>query len=107
MNRDLFKSDSCLVEIPELDFSMAPGSLDSMDTTVEGLLDKLHESLSENNPFGIGDSATNKKYLEFLESIVELKEFKRGPFTLILDDPISNCFIYNPHVPEPDPNSEI
>ena len=86
---------------------MAPGSLDSMYTTVEGLLVKLHDSLKENNPFGVGDSATNTKYMEFLNSITELKEFKRGPFTIIMDDPISNCFIYNPNAPEADPKIKI
>ena len=78
-----------------------------MYTTVEGLLVKLHDSLKENNPFGIGDSSTNTKYLEFLTSINELKEFKRGPFTIIMDDAISNCFIYNPNAPEADPQIEI
>lgn len=103
LNRDLFKSDSCSFEIPELEFEMAPGSLDSMYTTVEGLLDKLHDSLKENNPFGMGDSAANRKYMEFLDSLKELQEFKRGPFTIIMDDAISNCFIYNPNAPEADP----
>jgi len=55
----------------------------------------------------MGDSATSKKYLEFLESIMELKEFKRGPFTIVMDDAISNCFIYNPNAPEADPQIEI
>lgn len=41
MNRDVFKSDSCILEIPEVDFSMASGSLGSHYTTVEGLLDKV------------------------------------------------------------------
>ena len=86
---------------------MAPGSQDSMYTTVEGLLDKLHSSLTENNPFGTGDSADSTKYREFLNSILELKEFKRGPFTIILDDALSNCFIYNPNAPEPDPQVDV
>jgi|LauGreDrversion4_2_1035121.scaffolds.fasta_scaffold682823_1 zinc finger protein len=107
LNRDLFKSDSCTLEIPELDFSMAPGSLDSMYTTVEGLLVKLHDSLKENNPFGLGDSATNRKYTEFLESINELKDWRRGPFTIIMDDAVSNCFIYNPNAPEADPQIDV
>jgi zinc finger protein len=41
MNRDIFKSDSCTLEIPEVDFAMAPGTLGSMYTTTEGLLDKV------------------------------------------------------------------
>jgi zinc finger protein len=45
--------------------------------------------------------------MDFLNSLIELKEFKRGPFTIVLDDALSNCFIYNPHAPEPDPQVEI
>lgn len=107
LNRDVFKSDSCSFAIPEIDFEMAPGSLDSMYTTVEGLLTKLYEALQENNPFGVGDSKVNNKYLEFLQNLQDLKEFKRGPFTIILDDALSNCFIYNPNAPEPDPQVDI
>jgi zinc finger protein len=107
LNRDIFKSDSCHFSLPDLDFEMAPGSLDSMYTTVEGLLDKLHDSLKENNPFGLGDSSVNTKYLEFLQSIRELKEFKRGPFKIVMDDALSNCFIYNPNAPEGDPQVEV
>lgn len=29
------------------------------------------------------------------------------PFTFILDDPLSNCFIYNPQAPEDDPQIKI
>ena len=66
LNRDIFKSDSAIVAIPEVDFAMAPGSLGGMYTTVEGILDKIITSLTENNPFGTGDSATNDKYMTFL-----------------------------------------
>ena len=103
LNRDLFKSDSCTLEIPSIDFAMAPGTLDSMYTTVEGLLDQIHTKLKETNPFGTGDSAVNGKFLDFLSDIRDLKEFKRGPFEIVLDDALSNCFIYNPKAPEPDP----
>ena len=66
LNRDVFKSDSCIVAIPEVDFAMAPGTLGSMYTTIEGLLDKIITNLRDSNPFGVGDSDTNTKYLEFL-----------------------------------------
>jgi len=38
-----------------------------------------------------------------------LKVLKEGntPFSLVLDDPASNCFIYNPNLPDPDPKIEI
>jgi zinc finger protein len=102
MNRDVFKSDSCVLAIPEVDFAMAPGTLGGVYTTIEGLLDKVITNLTDNNPFGMGDSATNTKYLEFIQSMKDLKDFKR-PFTMILDDALSNCFIYNPFAPENDP----
>lgn len=57
LNRDVFKSETCVLAIPEVDFAMAPGTLGSHYTTVEGLLDKIIDNLVENNPFGVGDSA--------------------------------------------------
>jgi len=35
------------------------------------------------------------------------KDGKSFPFTIVLDDPLSNCFIYNPKAPEDDPQIEI
>ena len=106
LRRDLFKSESCLLEIPELEFTLQPGTLGSMYTTMEGLLDKTITGMEEVNPFGSGDSAMGKKWKAFIE---KLKEYKEGniPFTLILDDPLSNCFIYNPNAPNEDPQIEV
>lgn len=42
----------------------------------------------------------------FLAKLNELKEGNK-PFTLILDDPLSNCFIYNPIAPEEDPQIQV
>ena len=107
LNRDLFKSDSCLLSIPEIDFEMAPGSLGGVYTTVEGLLDKIITNLSDNNPFGQGDSRTNDQYLIFIDKVKSLKDGKYMPFTIILDDALSNCFIYNPFAPDNDPQIDI
>jgi zinc finger protein len=41
LNRDVFKSDSCEVKIPEIELELMPGTLGSVYTTVEGLLDKI------------------------------------------------------------------
>lgn len=106
LNRDIFKSDTCLFEIPELGLELQPGTLGSVYTTVEGLLDKVIENLEETNPFGRGDSATNEKFIYFLGQLKELKEGKKK-FTFVLDDPLSNCFIYNPNAPHPDPKIHI
>ena len=106
LNRDIFKSATSKFEIKDLEFEMAPGSLGSLYTTIEGLLDKLIRELEENNPFGKGDSANDKKFIEFIDKLKVLKDGNK-PFTLILDDPADNCFIYNPKAPEADPQLTI
>ena len=38
--------------------------------------------------------------------LAKMEAIKNGemfPFQIIMDDPLSNCFIYNPHAPEDDP----
>lgn len=40
--------------------------------------------------------------MDFIQRLKDLKD-KNVPFTLILDDSLSNCFIYNPFAPEDDP----
>lgn len=59
MNRDIFKSDSTYLSIPELDLELQPGTLGSMYTTVEGIMQKIIDHLVEVNPFTRGDSATD------------------------------------------------
>ena len=38
LNREILKSTTCSVEIPELGVLMMPGTMGSMFTTIEGLL---------------------------------------------------------------------
>jgi zinc finger protein len=42
----------------------------------------------------------------FIAKLKDLKDLKSS-FTLIIDDALSNCFIYNPSAPEVDPRTEI
>lgn len=81
---------------------MDAGSMGSLYTTVEGLLAKLIEQLDAHNPFGYGDSAESKGFAEFMSKLKEMKE-GNTKFTLVLDDPADNCFIYNPFAPHDDP----
>lgn len=106
MSRDVLKSDSAGLEIPELDLEMASGSLGGLYTTVEGLIEKIIESIEEGNPFAHGDSAQDdnrRKLAQFLDSMKALKS-GNVPFTLIIRDPLANSFIYNPFAPNDDPN---
>jgi zinc finger protein len=106
LNRDIFKSATAKFSIPELGFDMDAGSMGSLYTTVEGLIMKAHAELETNNPFGKGDSKDSDKFMEFLDKLTALRS-GTIPFTIILDDPADNCFVYNPMAPEDDPKIEI
>jgi hypothetical protein len=106
--RDVLKSDSAMVSIPELDLELGHGTLGGVFTTVEGLLMKIHKALQDNNPFAVGDSATqhhsNKAEqteikAKFKVFLGKLEDFAKGvvlPFTLIVRDPLGNSFISAP-----------
>lgn len=57
LNRDLFKSDTVAVNLPECGIELEPGTQGSMYTTVEGLFTQMIAHLEKTNPFGKGDSA--------------------------------------------------
>lgn len=105
MDRDLFKSETSEVEIPEIGLEVVSGSLGGVYSTVEGLIEKIQSTLSDDNPF-VGDSApTDQKsgFQIFMDKLQDLKDGKILPFTVIMNDPLSNCFVQNPKYPEPDP----
>lgn len=101
MRRDVIKSDTSSVEIPELEFSMEHGTLGGMYTTVEGLLNLILEKVDESAPFAreATDSATQQQLAVFDEFIQRLKACIAGEreFTLKLVDPMGSCFIWSPY----------
>ena len=60
LSRDILKSDTAYLAIPELDLELAHGSLGSVYTTVEGCLEKIVASLRRGNPFHAGDSSDSE-----------------------------------------------
>ena len=105
LKRDVLKSDSAMVTIPELELELGHGTLGGVYTTVEGLMTKIYTNLRDNNPFAVGDSSTNHhstsldtnpRFLAFLD---KLQAFARGeqlPFTLEIRDPLGNSFVSAP-----------
>jgi len=107
MNRNILKSETANVKIPEMKFHVTQGTLGGRFTTLEGLIDGIREDL-RCSPF-MGDSSskeTNVKWTKFLKELEQLMTGK-VPFTIILDDPVGNSFIQNPNAPEPDPNLTV
>ena len=58
LKRDVIKSDTCSIQIPNLDIELLHGgSITSSYTTIEGLLRKIYDQLYQHNPFHTGDSS--------------------------------------------------
>ena len=98
MHRDVLKSNTARVKIPELGFEMEPGSLGGVYSTVEGLLSQIHDRLKGSNPFSFGDAAEEKQKSNFGKFLSALTQMRGGmqPFTLVLEDPMDHSFIYSP-----------
>ncbi|CAH8298279.1 unnamed protein product [Eruca vesicaria subsp. sativa] len=95
LSRDVIKSDTAGVNIPELDLELAGGTLGGMVTTVEGLVTQIRESLARVHGFTFGDSldeSKKNKWKEFGARITKLLSLEE-PWTLILDDELANSFI--------------
>lgn len=110
LSRDILKSDTSGLSIPEIDLVLHPGTLGGRFTTLEGILNQVYEELTE-KVFNAGDSgvANVDDRAEFQEFLRKLKQVKNAeiPFTLILDDPLANSHVQNLYAPDPDPNMEI
>ncbi|KAI9226543.1 MAG: ZPR1 zinc-finger domain-containing protein [Piptocephalis tieghemiana] len=109
LSRDILKSETCGLDLPEVDLQLQPGTLGGRFTTVEGLLKQVKEELEEKSPFSHGDSAapeTKATFAKFLGRLQDLLDLKvKG--TLILDDPLANSYLQNLYAPDPDPSMTI
>uniref|UniRef100_A0A8V5H6Q7 Uncharacterized protein n=1 Tax=Melopsittacus undulatus TaxID=13146 RepID=A0A8V5H6Q7_MELUD len=108
MTRDILKSETCSVEIPELEFELGMGALGGKFTTLEGLLKDIRD-LVERNPFSLGDSSTPSRTGKLQEFIGKLQEIIEGKAKahLILDDPAGNSYLQNVYAPEEDPELRV
>ncbi|XVF29596.1 hypothetical protein REPUB_Repub15cG0135700 [Reevesia pubescens] len=95
LSRDVIKSDTASVKVPELDLELASGTLGGIVTTVEGLITKISESLERVHGFTFGDSLDESKKNKWLDFKVRLNKIlsMAEPWTLILDDALANSFI--------------
>ncbi|OXB62388.1 hypothetical protein ASZ78_009454 [Callipepla squamata] len=102
------ESETCSVEIPELEFELGMGALGGKFTTLEGLLKDIKD-LVERNPFTLGDSSTPSKTEKLREFIGRLQEIIEGKTKalFIMDDPAGNSYLQNVYAPEEDPELKV
>ncbi|OIV93319.1 hypothetical protein TanjilG_23091 [Lupinus angustifolius] len=95
LSRDVIKSDTASVKVPEVDLELTSGTLGGAVTTVEGLITKISESLERVHGFTFGDSLQEdrkNKWLDFSTRLTKLLSLEE-PWTLILDDALANSFV--------------
>ncbi|XP_029429190.1 zinc finger protein ZPR1 isoform X1 [Rhinatrema bivittatum] len=109
MTRDVLKSETCRVEIPELELELGMGALGGKFTTLEGLIKDIRDLIVEKNPFTLGDSSIPgqteklKAFGRKLDQIIE----GQVKAHVILDDPAGNSYLQNVYAPEADPEMKL
>jgi len=110
LSRDVLKSDSCRVTLPDLEVELQPGTLGGVFTTLEGLMRIIHDELKKHSVFWIGDgapdSAQQRRWTAVLTGLDAMASGERN-FTIEIDDPLDASFIKNVFAPDPDPNMEV
>lgn len=109
MSRDVLKSETCSILIPDLEFEMGGHALGGRFTTIEGLMDNILESVEQNSIWGGVDGVAPdvaEKMKNFKEKFNKFKEGKE-PFTMVLDDPAGNSYLQNVYAPDDDPELSI
>ncbi|KAF5921195.1 hypothetical protein HPG69_018595 [Diceros bicornis minor] len=108
MTRDLLKSETCSVEIPELEFELGMAVLGGKFTTLEGLLKDIRELVTK-NPFTLGDSSNPGQTEKLQEFSQKLDQILEGNMKVhfIMNDPAGNSYLQNVYAPEDDPEMKV
>ena len=76
LSRDILKSETCGMSIPDIDLILEPGTMGGKFTTIEGLVNQLYNELEgRSKQFSTGDSATKEqkqKWNTFLEKLKDV-----------------------------------
>ncbi|XP_059612173.1 zinc finger protein ZPR1 [Phlebotomus argentipes] len=94
LSRDVLKSDTCGLVIPEIDCEVGPSALGGRFTTVEGILEAMKKQLSDGGETFVDstDDSTKRKFDKFISTLEEIIA-GRKQITLILDDPAGNSYV--------------
>ena len=107
LNRDILKSESCLLRIPEFDLSVEPGTMGGRFTTLEGLLTQLRDDLKgavydidedvPSDSMAESDKGKWKAFFAQMDKAITVSI----PYTVVMEDPLANSYCQNFDVPGP------
>ncbi|KNZ72095.1 Zinc finger protein zpr1 [Termitomyces sp. J132] len=111
LSRDILKSETAGLSIPEIDLVLQHGTLGGRFTTLEGILNQVYEELSD-KVFAQGDASEPTDRAGFETFLKKLKEASISSWPtpqrpIIVDDPLANSYMQNLYAPDPDPNMTI
>ena len=107
--RDILKSETCGMNIPELNLDLTPGTLGGRFTTIEGLLRQVYEELHSRVFSATSDSMeeeTKARWTTFFARLQDAVDGKIG-FTIEMVDPLALSYIQNVYAPDNDPNMTV
>ncbi|XP_034724168.1 zinc finger protein ZPR1 [Etheostoma cragini] len=109
MTRDVLKSETCAVAIPELEFELGMAAVGGKFTTLEGLLKDIKDLIISKNPFMCGDSCTADRQQKLTAFGDKIDKIMAGEMDvhIVLDDPAGNSYVQNVYAPDPDPEITI
>lgn len=109
MSRDVLKSETCAVFIPELEFEMGMASVGGKFTTLEGLLKDIKDLTVSKNPFVVGDSSQTSRVEKLMDFGEKIDKIVAGEMNvhIVLDDPAGNSYMQNVYAPDPDPEMTV
>ncbi|KAF3912339.1 hypothetical protein AA313_de0206201 [Arthrobotrys entomopaga] len=107
--RDILKSETCALSVPEIKLDLTPGTLGGRFTTLEGLITQVHDELHGRIFSETSDSMTAEEKYRWETFFDGLKKARAGEveFTVILEDPLAASYVQNLYAPDPDPNMTI
>ena len=116
LGRDILKSETCMLSIPECEVQVQPGTMGGRFTTVEGLLTQIRDDLKgsifgdEDNK-GVSDSMPAKKKAAWDRFFGQLEKAIKSEieYTILMQDPLANSYCQNFDIPGPgnDPQLRI
>ena len=109
LRRDILKSESCLLKIPECKIEVVPGTMGGRFTTVEGLLaqirDDLKGSIFDMDAEDVPDSMPAEKKKAWGEFFAQMDRAVKAemPYTVLLEDPLGSSYCQSFGEPGQDP----
>lgn len=107
--RDILKSETCGMHIPELSLDLTSGTLGGRFTTIEGLLSQVREELHSRIFTQTSDSMApdvKARWNTFFD-VIDNAIAGTVKFTIVMVDPLSASYIQNVYAPDADPNMTV